>query len=291
MPGLVRLPALGRKLRRAPDPVLPSPGGAGAPPWTCRSIPSPCQGAGERAPVGCGPRVHRILRASVYTAPGLTGLCRRQRKRAKGKSQDLTLGGSQTSGLGRGRITRQHTLLAGRCPESRATACRDGKSWLAQLRPARRVLGRSCGSHLPSSGHAGDAPLPAPAVIVPRQTPPGTRPNGGLLPASPPVAPRWLALCPCRAQSFDARLPRLQPACGWISYPYPHPLVEIKPIAPAQRLSWLGVIQADLQLPVRSAQKRLGRDTSDARQANQATNHAPCLRSFLKDDCRNQQHE
>ena len=41
-------------------------------------------------------------------------------------------------------------------------------------------------------------------------------PSAGFLPASSPPAP----LRPCRDPSFDARFPRHQPPCGWISYPF-----------------------------------------------------------------------
>ena len=49
--------------------------------------------------------------------------------------------------------------------------------------PSTSSTSRCSGSRLPSPGRAGDAPLPVPAVIVPSQTPSGTLPNGGLLPA------------------------------------------------------------------------------------------------------------
>ena len=68
-------------------------------------------------------------------------------------------------------------------------------------------------------------PLPAPAVIVPRQAAPGTLPNGGLLPVSPPISLRRTPSDrPCRAPSFDAKFPETQPPCGWISYPWAWPV-------------------------------------------------------------------
>ena len=80
-------------------------------------------------------------------------------------------------------------------------------------------------------------PLPAPAVIVPRQAAPGTLPNGGLLPVSPPISLRRTPSDrPCRAPSFDAKFPQTRPPYGWTSYPS---LYQHRPGA------WLVTLAAD----------------------------------------------
>ena len=80
---------------------------------------------------------------------------------------------------------------------------------------------RCNGSCLPSPDRAGDVPLPAPAVIVPRQAAPGTLPNGGLLPVSPPISlrrTRRIAL----AEHLPSMLSSRKPSRRAVGFPIPH---------------------------------------------------------------------
>jgi len=79
-----------------------------------------------------------------------------------------------------------------------------GTPWRNRHRSTSSTSGCS-GSPLPSPGHAGDPPPLASAAPAPSDaaSPPGTFPDGGLL----PISPRRLARRPCRESSFDATFP------------------------------------------------------------------------------------
>jgi hypothetical protein len=127
-------------------------------------------------------------------------------------------GGNRTDS-GHCALRRPHHLDSPRGTTRQSRPYPTGTPWRSR-HPSTASTSRYSGSRLPSPNQAGDVPLSAPAVIAPGQAAPGTLPNGGLLPVSPPISLRRTPSDrPCRAPSFDAKFPQTQSPCGWISYP------------------------------------------------------------------------